>query len=85
MKCQILFSGKNKEDIINLSSPDFAQRVVKVMGIGYTWVHFLSLFVKRTTYVTSSLLSCIPVTSEKWSTFLSFQSRPLFLREAKQY
>ena len=30
MKCQILFSRKNKKNIINLSSADFAQRVVKV-------------------------------------------------------
>ena len=30
MKCQILFSGKNKKNIINLSSTELAQRVVKV-------------------------------------------------------
>ena len=30
MKCQILFSGKNKKNIINLSSAEFAQRMVKV-------------------------------------------------------
>ena len=30
MKCQILFSGKNKKNIINLSSAENAQRVVKV-------------------------------------------------------
>ena len=30
MKCQILFSGKNKKNIINLSSAKNAQRVVKV-------------------------------------------------------
>ena len=30
MKCQILFSGKNKENIINLLSAENAQRVVKV-------------------------------------------------------
>ena len=28
MKCQILFSGKNKKNIINLSSAENAQRVV---------------------------------------------------------
>ena len=32
MKCQILFSGKNKKNIINLSSAENAQRVVKVNG-----------------------------------------------------
>ena len=30
MKCQILFFGKNKKNIINLSSAENAQRVVKV-------------------------------------------------------
>ena len=29
MKYQILFSEKNKKDVINLSSAEFAQRVVK--------------------------------------------------------
>ena len=29
MKCQILFSGKKKKNIINLSSAENAQRVVK--------------------------------------------------------
>ena len=31
MKCQILFSGKNKKNNIILSSAENAQRVVKVM------------------------------------------------------
>ena len=30
MKCHIQFSGKNKKNIINLSSAENAQRVVKV-------------------------------------------------------
>ena len=30
MKCQIVFSGKNKKNEINLSSVDYAHRVVKV-------------------------------------------------------
>ena len=30
MKCQSLFSGKNKKNIINLLSAEFAQRVIKV-------------------------------------------------------
>ena len=33
MKCQNLFSGKNKKNIINLSSAELAQRVVKVKMI----------------------------------------------------
>ena len=35
MKCQIQFSGKNKKNIINLSSAENAQRVVKVKHL---WV-----------------------------------------------
>ena len=30
MKCQILFSGKNKKNVVNLSPAELAQRVVKV-------------------------------------------------------
>ena len=33
MKCQILFSGKNKKNIIKLSSAENAKRVVKVNGL----------------------------------------------------
>ena len=36
MKCQILFSGKNKKNIINLSSAENAQRVVKVKKLFMT-------------------------------------------------
>ena len=34
MKCQILFSGNNKKNITNLSSAEYAQRVVKVNNDG---------------------------------------------------
>ena len=34
MKSQILFSWKNKENIISLLSAEFAQRVVKVKADG---------------------------------------------------
>ena len=37
MKCQILFSGKNKKNIINLLSAENAQRVVKVKGQFYVF------------------------------------------------
>ena len=40
MKCQILFSGKSKKNINNLSSPEFAQRVVKVQTL--TVIHAFS-------------------------------------------
>ena len=36
MKCQILFSGKNKKNNIILSSAENAQRVVKVKKITIT-------------------------------------------------
>ena len=32
IKCQILFSGKNKKNITNLSSAEFAHKVVTVKG-----------------------------------------------------
>ena len=40
MKCQILFTGKNKKNIINLSSAENAQRVVKVKHV-YLTVFFI--------------------------------------------
>ena len=48
MECQILFSGKNKKNIIHLSSGEYAQRVVKVnvmcslnvSGISMTGMYF---------------------------------------------
>ena len=36
MMCRILFSGKNKKNITNLSPAEFAQRVVKVKHV-YEW------------------------------------------------
>ena len=43
MKCQILFSGKNKKNSIILSSAENAQRVVKVKPL-FFYMH-TSLFV----------------------------------------
>ena len=39
MKCQILFSGKNKKNIINLSSAENAQREVKVKSDSQAYIH----------------------------------------------
>ena len=42
MNCQILFSEKNKENVIILSSAELAQRVVKVnsmLGKNFTTQH----------------------------------------------
>ena len=37
MKCKILFSGKNKKNIINLLSAELAQRVIKVTRWAWDW------------------------------------------------
>ena len=44
MKCQILFSGKNKKNIINLSSAELAQGVVNV---NQTLLVFCFLFLHK--------------------------------------
>ena len=38
MKCQILFSGKNKKNNIILSSAENAQRVVKVNKLEHNFI-----------------------------------------------
>ena len=46
MKCQILFSGKNKKNNIILSSVENAQRVVKVnidKKVTFKYLNFLSV------------------------------------------
>ena len=43
MKCQSLFSGKNKKNIINLSSAELAQRVVNVNMNDYCYVYPIDL------------------------------------------
>ena len=42
MKCQILFSGKNKKNVINLSSAENDQRVVKANQCNKTPVLVMS-------------------------------------------
>ena len=39
MKCQILFTGKNKKNIISLLSPENAHRVVKVKAVLLRWAN----------------------------------------------
>ena len=43
MKCQILFSGKNKKNIINLPSAENAQRVVKVKNMAQADQQYLGV------------------------------------------
>ena len=45
MKCQRLFSGKNNKNIINLSSAEFAQRVVKFKEYGLYIYMYMKLFI----------------------------------------
>ena len=66
MKCQILFSGKNKKNI-NLTSAENAQRVVKVNALimeCFTWHNELSYYSRTLLfsilYLTIPLLSCLP-------------------------
>ena len=39
MKCQILFSGKNTKIIINVSSAELAQRMVKIKDVHLLETH----------------------------------------------
>ena len=54
MKCQILFWGKNKKNIINLPSAENAQRVVKVKKEWTDCVHVQA----DISHVKRSILSC---------------------------
>ena len=49
MKCQILFSGKNKKNNIILSSAENAQRVVKANDQGdiYNKLNYISLSTRK--------------------------------------
>ena len=40
MKCQILYSGKNKENIVNLSSAELAQREVNIKVFFFVFFFF---------------------------------------------
>ena len=45
MQCQILFSGKNKKNITNLSSAELGKRVVKDdLILAYNPVKYCSMF-----------------------------------------
>ena len=41
MECQSLLSGKHKKNIINMSSAEFAQGVVKVKVTNVTYFHLM--------------------------------------------
>ena len=47
MKCQILFSGKNKKKFISLLSAEFAQRDVKVNGFHHKEMTLLNMKYSR--------------------------------------
>ena len=78
MKCQILFSGKNKKKFINLSSAEFAYRVVKVntlwiLGKNFSRWHFKDI----------CLEICIDI-SYKLSSNLQWMLKIYFLKKKKQ-
>ena len=52
MKCQSLFSGKSKKNIISFSSTEFDQQVVKVKRNGHTFKGNNSVMTVITTLLT---------------------------------
>ena len=61
LKGQILFSGKNKKNIINLSSAEFAHRVVMVMHVQHKIrnIHIINIGIKHG-------FSCINIRQVPW-------------------
>ena len=57
MKCQILFSGKNKKNIINLSFTGLSQRVVKLKPNQISF----NVFISQVSAVTSDAVSTVTV------------------------
>ena len=76
MKCQILFSGKNKKNISKCLLLKILPRVLSVKMIGYTWRFTRHFFRRETTFVISYLLSAHQSPSEKGSTFFTFRVDP---------
>ena len=58
MKCHILFSGKNKKNIISLSSAENAQRVVKVNLFSMTRVNILNRSIGTYNIGLDQMLQC---------------------------
>ena len=57
MKCQILFSGKNKKSIIRLSSAEFTQRAVKVKITNAKALLQVSLAIENILHVNKNKIS----------------------------
>ena len=55
MRCQNLFSGENKKNIVNLSSAILAQRVVKVKYVSLQNADKIKLFANK--FVSYKLIS----------------------------
>ena len=53
MKCQILFSGKNRKNNTNFSSAEYAERVRKIKGLDALGSFFLLFSTRETIFVTS--------------------------------
>ena len=56
MKCQILFSEKNKKNIVNLLSTELAQSVVQVKDVSL-WNVTVSLDVKLSVQIRSTIIT----------------------------
>ena len=59
MKCQILFSGKNKENFIKLSSAEIALRVVKVKEVFLHRLKVCLIHLLTTVLLVVQVLYCI--------------------------
>ena len=88
MKCQILFSGKNKKNVINLSSAENAQRVVKVnvnMLLFYVmcvfYVHFHNKHALSLSLSACQSLLSLSYLSDVYTFFFTFFI--LFLKKSK--
>ena len=68
MECQILFTGKNKKNIINLSFAENAHRVVKVNIVCKELIVYTIKFTK--------LLSSCELLHEGWALTTCGQKRP---------
>ena len=72
MKCQILFSGKNKKNIINLSSAENAQRVVKVKQEFQHYFHHNNIFNLKYSEIRGWVTFKIPITGAADDIFFFF-------------
>ena len=83
MKCQILVSGKNKKNIINLSSAENAQRVVEVKAPSKICSRRLSKIFCYFFYFLEKAILDISCESSAWQT-IHMKYQDLFSSENKK-